>query len=208
MGITHKSGLIFAFILLHGTTCNAASQDRLKSRLEALLENVNASGMLQAEDPIDHELPPATGLVRKAVSTNRVAFHVYMSRSRCYNNREILKFDRKVVDIGSKGGSGFNMYSGIYVAPTTGLYVFTWTVAAEHRTWFVSELEVNGAVKGITKADSDVKGNGVGTHPVTGFVLAQVISGDHVYIRFIRHTGCTVKSDSSNRSTFTGWQMF
>ena len=134
---------------------------------------------------------------------SEVAFHVYLSGNRCYSSSDIFKFDRASVNI----GSGFNVNDGIFDAPTTGIYVFSWTVVAQLGTYFSAELIINGAVQGVIESDSDVAGSGNGFHPATGLVLAQVNAGNHVFIRYAYENGCNVVSDLKRRSSFTGWLL-
>ncbi|XP_053381715.1 uncharacterized protein LOC128549224 [Mercenaria mercenaria] len=139
----------------------------------------------------------------KRAAQSEVAFHVYLSGERCYSNLEIFKFDVEPVDV----GGGYNTADGIFDAPATGRYVFSWTVAAPQGSWFSADLIINGKVQGVVMTDSDLGGSGNGVHPVTGVVLANVNAGNHVYVRFKQGTSCHVKSDSYVRTSFTGWLL-
>ncbi|XP_045181103.2 uncharacterized protein LOC123540280 [Mercenaria mercenaria] len=137
----------------------------------------------------------------------QVAFHAYLSSSKCYKNHETFVFNRAEVNMNGGNRGGYNADTGIFVVPETGLYAMTWTVAAYHGTWFSAQLMVNGVVKGVVMTDADVSGSGYGVHPATGFVLTMLSRDSHVYIRFVSGHGCRVKSDSRIRSTFSGWLM-
>ncbi|XP_045183056.2 uncharacterized protein LOC123541560 [Mercenaria mercenaria] len=141
-------------------------------------------------------------LSKRAVESE-VAFHVYLSGNRVYSSHEIFKFDVETVDV----GGGFNTADGIFDAPATGLYVFSWTVAAPQGSFFSAELIVNGAVQGVVESDSDLGGPGNGVHPATGVVLANVNAGNHVFVRFHQGTSGHVKSDSYMRTSFSGWLL-
>ena len=132
-----------------------------------------------------------------------MAFHAYLSGNRCYSNHEIFKFDRLSVNV----GGGFNVNDGIFDAPATGIYVFSWTVAAQQGTAFSAEVIINGAVQGDIRSDSDLNGSGDGVHPATGLVLANVNAGNHVFIRYVSAGLCNVLSNSQTRSSFTGWLL-
>ncbi|XP_053381716.1 uncharacterized protein LOC128549225 [Mercenaria mercenaria] len=140
----------------------------------------------------------------KRTAESQVAFYVYLSSTRCYGNHEIFKFDVETVDV----GGGFNTADGIFDAPATGLYVFSWTAVALQKSYFSAELIVNGVVKGVVEADPDVGGPADGVHPATGVVLANVNAGNHVFVRFKQGGSCYVKSDSSARTSFSGWLLF
>jgi hypothetical protein len=126
-----------------------------------------------------------------------------LSGNRCYSHHERFKFDRAPVNL----GNGFNVNDGIFDAPATGIYVLSWTVAAPHGSWSSAELIINGAVQGVIESDSDLNGSGSGVHPATGLVLANVNAGNHIYIRYIKGAGCTVRSNSYTRTSFTGWLL-
>lgn len=130
-------------------------------------------------------------------------FHAYLSSCRCYHTGTTFQFN--VAPVNPYGR--YNVHTGIYTVPYTGYYVFTWTVAANYKSWFSAELRANGVLKGTAMADSDVSGPS-GIHPATGFVIAKVNANDHVYIRYVSGHGCGVKSDSRTRTTFTGWRIY
>ncbi|XP_060599385.1 uncharacterized protein LOC132752988 [Ruditapes philippinarum] len=151
----------------------------------------------QSEGETQDASIPETGFGHKK------AFYAYLSVTRCYHTGNTIIFDRAPVNFGNR----YSVHTGVYIVPKSGLYAFTWTVAAEKKTWFVSELRVNGVVKGNIMTDSDVTGHASGIHPSTGFALVNVKHGDHVYIRYVSGYGCKVKSDRMTRSTFSGWRL-
>ncbi|XP_063411325.1 uncharacterized protein LOC134694253 [Mytilus trossulus] len=75
-----------------------------------------------------------------------VAFYSYMSHSECNpSTRHTLIYDVSVTNV----GSGYNQVTGIFTAPTSGVYVFIWVTRVydgEHPT----ELMINNTVYGIT----------------------------------------------------------
>ena len=137
------------------------------------------------------------------LSVHTQAFHAYLGGPRCYYTGATIKFDIAPINTGTR----YNVHTGVFVVAVPGLYAFTWTVAAEERNRFVAQLRVNGVIKGNIVADSYANGKGNGIHPSTGFVIANVKHGDHVYIRYVHVYGCIVKSDSMTRSTFSGWLL-
>ncbi|XP_045182100.2 uncharacterized protein LOC123540848 [Mercenaria mercenaria] len=136
------------------------------------------------------------------------AFHAYRSRNRCYNSYETIEFDVETID-------NVGMYDprdGIAEPPVSGVYVFTWTVAAPHQTKFATELVIDGRMAGVITTDSDAtQSSGSGTHPATAVVVAQVNAGSHCYIRMRSGTGdCAnvLSDDNIVRTTFSSWQLF
>ncbi|KAL4218274.1 hypothetical protein ACF0H5_023010 [Mactra antiquata] len=144
----------------------------------------------------------------KQWSDYRIAFHAYQSTNRCYSNKEMIQYDVETMDF----GGGYTPVDGVFDAPTSGVYVFTWTAVTTKQTgWFVSQLIVDGEVRGSITSDSDSVGyTRGGIHPATGVVATYVEAGKHVYIQMIQVTGAcgTVKSDGMVRSTFSGWLLF
>jgi hypothetical protein len=132
-----------------------------------------------------------------------LAFHAYLSSSQNYTASTIIKFDMAPVNVLNR----YNPSTGKYIVGLLGVYAFTWTVAADRKTYFTTELMVNDAVKGNIKSDADFVGQSDGIHPSTGFVLAIVEPRDEVWIRYHKYEGNTILSDNTTRSTFSGWRI-
>ncbi|XP_045201942.2 uncharacterized protein LOC123555361 [Mercenaria mercenaria] len=147
-------------------------------------------------------------LFTRATGNSR-AFHAYRSQNRCYNNYETIEFDVQALD----NVDMYNQRDGIFEPPVSGVYVFTWTVAAPVHTHIATELVIAGRMAGVITSDSDAsQSSGSGTHPATAVVVAQVNVSTHCYIR-VRHTGSgdcawVLSDDNKVRSTFSGWQLF
>lgn len=92
---------------------------------------------------------------------------------------------------------------GIFDAPVTGVYVFTWTIAAKAQSWLVSELIVSGERKGLITSDNDAND----LTPTTAIALVHLNAGQHVYVRRFRGGDCTVVSDEHTRAVFSGWLL-
>ena len=52
-------------------------------------------------------------------------------------------------------GNAYNPYSGIFVAPSDGLYVFSWTNVVGPTKLFDSEIVVNGIRKGLANCNNE-----------------------------------------------------
>ena len=135
------------------------------------------------------------------IESQRVAFHVYLSSSRCFNDHQIIEYDTEVLDT----GNGYNEHDGMYVVPESGLYVFTWTYAADYAQYAVTEIVVNGVAESWTISDGS--GGSLLLSPSSGLILANVNAGDHVFIRRVQGNGCTAISNKFMRPTFSGWQL-
>ncbi|XP_060562508.1 uncharacterized protein LOC132722097 [Ruditapes philippinarum] len=138
---------------------------------------------------------------KELLQSERIAFHVFFSSSKCFNGHEIIEYDTEVLDI----GNGYNEHDGIYIVPESGIYVFTWTFAADYAEYIVTGIVVNGATQGWTV--SDASDRRLLLSPSSGLVLARVNAGDHVFIRRVAGRGCTAYSGQSIQPTFSGWQL-
>lgn len=106
-----------------------------------------------------------------------VAFYAYMSHTEYSpSNHHTIIFDIPVTNL----GNGYNHFSGIFSVPTSGVYVFSWTIADSMAGYVFSELVVNADVVGgiLTQTLSD--NDRIST---TGLVVKEVRQGDVVYVR-------------------------
>lgn len=94
-------------------------------------------------------------------------------------------------------GQGYHQDDGIFIVPSSGVYVFVWAVAIENHGWASVELVVNGEVFGSAFADDD--GNGGWDHG-TGVAVVETHNGDHVYIRML-HNGEDVEHRGAKGKT-------
>lgn len=100
-------------------------------------------------------------------------------------------------------GHGYYKGIGMYVVPTSGVYVFTWsttgnTLSSNDQTTLV----INGSYKDGSIAD----GTPSGFQTATGLIVTSVNAGDHVYIR--ANNAAYIRSGVSDKSTFSGWRLF
>ncbi|XP_056003348.1 uncharacterized protein LOC125662766 isoform X2 [Ostrea edulis] len=132
--------------------------------------------------------------------TSLVAFHAYLSKDSTgpLSAHHILKFD----SISLNKGHGYNAYDGIFIAPTSGTYVFTWSIMSDVQGNVFSQLMKNSDIIGTRYADS-------ATSTVwdfaTGIVVVGVNQGDHVYVWLGRESVGKVLSVLYSRTTFSGW---
>lgn len=99
-------------------------------------------------------------------------------------------------------GQGYHQDDGIFIAPRSGIYGFAWTtLAVSSSGWVSTEIAINGQKYDRAFADGDENSVGFGT----GFVLANVNAGDHVYIR-MNIAGDPVLYEDG-RTSFSGWML-
>ncbi|OWF47660.1 uncharacterized protein LOC110454072 [Mizuhopecten yessoensis] len=128
------------------------------------------------------------------------AFSLSLSANTNVVLQSIIKYDDVMLD----EGNGYNHGNGIYEIPTSGVYVFTWTIMSGTNNGgsMSTHLMVNGVVRSATDADSDAHN----WEAATGLIVTSVSKGDHVYI--LAYSTGQVISDTNNRSTFSGWRLF
>lgn len=135
-----------------------------------------------------------------STSTGVIAFHAYISKdsSGPLAEHHILQFD--VVPINK--GNGYNAFDGIFIVPTSGTYVFTWSIMSEVHGNLFTQLMRNSEIIGTRFADSY---SSTVWDFATGTVVADVNQGDHVYVRLGQTSHGKVLSVTYSRTTFSGW---
>lgn len=133
------------------------------------------------------------------MNTDPIAFYSFISADTTTKLQlhQTLIYD--TVKINS--GQGYHQDGGIFIAPRSGIYGFAWTLAVSSVGWASTEIVINSEKYGRASADGDDGSHGFGT----GFVIANVNAGDHVYIR-MSITGDPVLYGDS-RTLFSGWMI-
>lgn len=106
----------------------------------------------------------------------RPLFYVELSATTTLNKNSIVKFDTEFID----EGNNFNTGDGIFVAPISGFYLFSWNVQTYSSKNEETELRVNNMVKGKQLM---ALGSGAGHSGNTRIILCTVNNGDHVWIQ-------------------------
>lgn len=84
-------------------------------------------------------------------------------------------FDKVITDVGNT----YHSHMGTFIAPKSGLYVFTWTIRCNHNDYHSAELLADNNVVNVIYI---YPGNTIdGT--VTGTAVVHVDQGDDVFIR-------------------------
>ncbi|XP_063436187.1 heavy metal-binding protein HIP-like [Mytilus trossulus] len=126
-----------------------------------------------------------------------IAFHVYASRNLdSLGVHQTIQFDI----IMTNEGNGYNKYTGTFIVPSSGFYVFTWTIDVSNSVC-ATELVVNGVVIGISYPDSSENEN----NAISTTAVKQVSLGEAVAVRA---RGCKhLRSDTVARCSFSGWKL-
>lgn len=140
-----------------------------------------------------------SSLQRTTENTETVAFFAQLSsHTHAFDAHRIIAFDKTITNV----GHAYHPYSGTFIAPRSGVYVFTWTIRLYGESYHTTQLMVNNQIINSVyySPHSNVDGG------VSGTAVVQVYQGDDVFVR----TGANyhfgvIRSDSVGRSSFAGW---
>lgn len=148
---------------------------------------------------LERLLSPTT---QQPVTTSTIiAFYAYMTgRTPSITIQHPLVFDV----VKTNDGNGYHATTGTFIAPETGLYVFTWTIRENGDCYHSTQLMVNSGEVGEIFLRSVSGGDFIGT----GVVVTHVNTGDDVYVRTHQYWNhCYIESTSGGRSSFAGWKL-
>lgn len=128
-----------------------------------------------------------------------IAFSAYMTHNLSnLGNLRILVFDAIFIN----ESNGYNPYVGVFTAPHTGLYVFTWTIRT-YDGYYNTQLLVDGLMHGWVYTASNFI-----TDSSSATAVARVVAGQSVYIRTgPASNGGAIYSGNEGFSTFSGWTI-
>lgn len=129
-----------------------------------------------------------------------VAFYAYLSTHEAASSaiHHIIAFDKVITNV----GNAYHPHSGTFIAPRSGLYVFTWTISQWGTSNHVTELVVDNEIVNVIYMNPA----NVIAGSVTGTVVVHVNHGDDVLVRTgLRYNHGDINSNIDCRSTFAGW---
>lgn len=131
-----------------------------------------------------------------------IAFHAYLSQDSPgpLPMHHIIQYDMVPVN----KGYGYHAFDGIFDAPSSGTYVFTWSIMSGAKDVVSTELMRNTDVLGSRMAGSVFSTE---WDFATGTVVTNVNQGDHVYVRLRQASRSHVPSFPPSRTTFSGWLL-
>lgn len=140
-----------------------------------------------------------SSLQRTTENTETVAFFAHLSsHTHAFDAHRIIAFDETITNV----GNAYHPYSGTFIAPRSGVYVFTWTIRLYGDSYHTTELMVNNKIVNSVyySPHSNVDGS------VSGTAVVHVHRGDDVLVRTGAdyHFG-VIRSDSVGKSSFAGW---
>lgn len=104
-------------------------------------------------------------------------------------------------------GNAYNKYSGMFTAPTSGLYYFSLTLHVFCYAEIFAVIVKNDEVIGSTVADSDEVCD---NHSATSNIIIEMNQGDVAFVR----TSSTatsygnIRSNVDRRSSFSGFKLY
>lgn len=129
-----------------------------------------------------------------------VAFYAYLSTHDTASSaiHHIIAFDKVITNV----ENAYHPHSVTFIAPRSGLYVFTWTIRQQGTSYHATELLVdNNIVNVIYMNPSNVMAGSV-----TGTAVVHVNQGDDVIVRTgSNYNNDQIISDTNGRSAFAGW---
>lgn len=142
-------------------------------------------------------------LLEDTEQSNIVAFYAYMGTDEPIQKHKTLIFDVEKMD----KGKGYNNDTGVFMAPTSGLYIFSFTIHSNRNSYGSYELVVNHEVLDAIFNDSSNNGELSGS---TAVIPVWVNIGDVVYVRThstYDGTSGYIYSGIYARSSFAAWKV-
>ncbi|CAC5367220.1 unnamed protein product [Mytilus coruscus] len=133
-----------------------------------------------------------------------VAFSAYMSKTEDNpSSHHTLVFDIAQTNI----GNAYNKYTGSFVAPVAGVYVFALTIYSGDNGKTFFNILVNNSVYGGTYGETDHVC--CDTDSDSGTLVVSLNQGDTVYIRSFRQANTQIRSNDTygSKTTFAGWKL-
>ncbi|XP_076109037.1 cerebellin-3-like [Mytilus galloprovincialis] len=156
-------------------------------------------------DEIEKERPRVIRLIPQAdifVQPSTVAFYAQLTTIETnVGMHHPIVFDHVILNI----GKGYNKYSGTFIAPVSGIYVFTFTLYPNRYSSIAVNIFKNSEV--ISQSFIEMtSGMLSGTTPVA---VVDMNVGDAAFVRTssIHHPHGDVLSDVNVKSSFAGWKI-
>ena len=142
-----------------------------------------------------HRINPSTS------HNGPISFYAYMSNSMGnVGGHHTLIFNV----IKTNQGQGLSRTAGVFRAPQSGFYVFTWTIRVYPASIHCVELIVNGRPVGALVSHTAASDNETGSTTV----VVHVNEGEDVFLRTTMHYNSGgIVSDPYGYSSFAGWKL-
>jgi hypothetical protein len=133
-----------------------------------------------------------------------IAFYAYMSHTEVSPGpHHTIIFDVPVTN----SGNSYNKFNGMFSVPSSGVYVFTWTITCSIGGYVYSQLVANFDVIGAILTNSVSSSEWIST---SGISVRAVNQGDVIYVRTDPDHpvyGDIRSSSTYFRTSFSGWKL-
>lgn len=130
-----------------------------------------------------------------------VAFQAYLRNVQTTpNGHQTIIFDNVELNV----GNGYHPTSGVFIAPETGIYAFSWSIrlfgnASHSAQLMVGDQEYAGVYLSVRNGDNE---------NVSGTAVAQLEQGTDVFVRtHAAYNWGDIHSDPLGRTSFCGWKI-
>ncbi|XP_048761091.2 uncharacterized protein LOC125670145 isoform X1 [Ostrea edulis] len=140
---------------------------------------------------------------RVASLRRNIAFYTYMSKSvkiSSLSANKILVYD--VVELNL--GKGYDVITGKFVTPDSGLYAFHVTSVSFDSSWSTVKLMLDGVVKNVGFSDS---GNHNDRASSSTFTILSLEKNQTVYTQVGVYGGSILESNEHSRLSFSGYKI-
>lgn len=134
---------------------------------------------------------------------SHVAFQVHLSHNlQSLGLHQAILFDSVLLN----EGGGYSVHSGEFVAPVSGLYIFSWTISAGDRTCTKYDIVKNSAILMYFISDAHEHDDWDSS---SGTVVTRMNSGDRVWLRIADMLSCShwVFGIGLGTSSFSGFLL-
>ncbi|CAC5390605.1 unnamed protein product [Mytilus coruscus] len=132
-------------------------------------------GLREEVRNLTQRLQKLNATLQKDKTGHAMFYAVIKEKTSTYNIDTILVFETVIVN----EGGFYDKYDGVFVAPSKGTYLFSWTVSGNSASWIVTELVVESQI--ISTAGVQNVAGGYPSGSMTA--LCEMEKGDHAWIR-------------------------
>ncbi|XP_063399409.1 uncharacterized protein LOC134684047 [Mytilus trossulus] len=130
------------------------------------------------------------------------AFYAYMSKDEPHPSaHHQLIFDEVKTNL----GNGYSKFTGTFIVPTTGVYVFSYTIYTGNNGAINFDILVNDAVYDSIYGETDDVSADYDSD--SGTIVVALHQGDNVFLRSNKDCTGIVLGGRYAKSTFAGWKL-
>ena len=133
-----------------------------------------------------------------AARVSSVAFTATSSTSGSHSGKVIFN------NVVTNEGGAYNGSTGVFTCPSSGVYVFIWTIMTQYGKMCYADLSINGTRKQSVRAGVDLRGtSSLAYTQSTASRTARLSKGQKVWV----HVSYCTYFISGNDNAFSGWRV-